>query len=894
MKNILFSIGIALFLTLGSGIPSPVCGGEDIHVVMVPPFRIHSDEPLDYIENSLPRMLASRLDADPEIKTVDEAVVFETLSSLGVKEIDENSARQVGRLAGADWVILGTVTKIGKSISFDARIVDIATGRPTVSVYAQEETVKRLIDGVGLLAQRISHRISGKTLITDIAIRGNRLIEDAAILYQIKTRVGDVFSMEKIQDDIRNIYDMGYFNDIQVESIDEPFGKQITFIVKENPEIVEIRIAGNKEVQTSDIQDELDIRIHTILDYNKAKDNASKIKAFYKGKGYYNVLTDYTVQEVGPDRAALTFQIVEHHPMKIKTITITGNDHLKSKKIKRIMETREKNILSFITNSGTFKDEALQHDLERIRAFYYDHGYLDIKVGKPEVTNDEKWIYIAIPVEEGEQYRIESVSVAGDLVEPEEALMKHVRVAKDELFSRKKIHDDIMALTDVYGDYGYAFTDISPLTNINADDKTVGITYDIAQGERVFFEKISIAGNTKTRDKVVRREMRVKEEDLYNNKKLAKSRERINNLGFFEDVKINTTKGSAPDKMNLDVVVKEKPTGMISAGAGYSSVDNLVGMFQISQNNFLGKGLQITLMAQVGSNSRYRLGLTEPYLFDKEISAGFDIFSLDIEYEDFDSDNQGLELSFGFLPYGLEDYTLGFSYNFSDVEISNVWEQEADLELIEAAEDSPIKTSSITSILTRETINDRFYPMRGSQNSISLEFAGGPLGGENFIKAIADSKWFFPFKWETAFMARGSIGYAWDYGGDDLPVFERFFLGGLDSLRGFDYRSVGPKGTRPDGRKGDDVIGGNKMMLFNFEYLFPIIKAAKIRGLVFFDMGNAWEKDDFFDFDLRKSVGWGVRWNSPFGPLRVEWGLNLSPKDDEESSKFEFSVGSGF
>jgi len=302
-------------------------------------------------------------------------------------------------------------------------------------------------------------------------------------------------------------------------------------------------------------------------------------------------------------------------------------------------------------------------------------------------------------------------------------------------------------------------------------------------------------------------------------------------------------------------------------------------------------------MAQVGGNSRYRLALTEPYLFDKEISAGFDIFSMDIEYEDFDSKNQGLELSLGFIPYGLEDYTLGFKYNFSGVDISGVDACES-LELQEAEDDSPIKTSSITSVLTRDTVNDRFYPMRGSLNSVSLEFAGGPLSGENFMKAIADSKWFFPFKWETAFMARGSIGYAWGFGGDDLPVFERFFLGGLDSLRGFKYRSVGPKGTRPaecgSGDPEDDVIGGDKMLLFNFEYLFPIIKAAKIRGLVFFDMGNAWGKGDFYDFDLRKSVGWGVRWNSPFGPLRVEWGLNLSPKDDEDSSQFEFSVGSGF
>ncbi|RLA94431.1 MAG: outer membrane protein assembly factor BamA [Deltaproteobacteria bacterium] len=887
MKKFLFSFGFFIFLIW---IIVPLSGygeEEDFSLVMVSPFQVHSDEPIDYIVKSLPQMLSSRLEADKKIKTLDELVVTETMEKLGITTLDEESARKIGKAVKADWVILGTITKIRNSISLDTKIVDPSAHRPTVSVFYQDKSLKGLINGVDILAQRIGNKISGKVIVTGISIHGNRLIEDEAILYQIKTRVGDVFSQEKIQEDIQNIYNMGYFNDIKVDSTDEPLGKKITFIVKENPEITEIRITGNKEVGTSEIQDELDIKLHTILDYNKVKDNALKIRRFYKGKGYYNALVDYKVQYLGSDKAAVIFEIVEHHPMKIKKITFVGNKNLKSKKIKKIMETREKSLLSFITGAGTFKEEALQHDLDRIRAFYYDHGYLDIKVGEPKITHDEKWIYITIPVEEGEQYRISEVKIAGDLIEPEENLLKQVKVTKDELFNRKKIHDDIMALTDLYGEYGYAFADITPLTNINADNKTVVLTYDIAKGQKVYFEKINITGNTRTRDKVIRREMRIREEDLYSNKKLKKSRERINNLGYFEEVKINTQKGSAPNKMTLEVKVKEKPTGMISAGAGYSSVDNLVGIFQISQNNFMGKGLRLTLMAQLGGNSRYRIALTEPYLFDKEISAGFDLFSIDLEYEDFDTENKGVGLSLGVVPFGLEDYRLGFEYNYSDVKISDV-EPDADYEI--RASEGTTQTSSITTSLTRDTVDDRFYPMRGSVNSISLELAGGLLGGENFFKMIIDSRWYFPFKWETAFMARGSAGYAKGYGGDDLPVFERFFLGGLDSLRGFEYRSVGPRGKENPG----DVVGGNKMMLFNFEYLFPLIKAAKIRGLVFFDMGNSFREGENFDFDLRKSVGWGIRWQSPFGPLRIEWGLNLDPKEDEDRSQFEFSVGTGF
>jgi outer membrane protein insertion porin family len=631
---------------------------------------------------------------------------------------------------------------------------------------------------------------------------------------------------------------------------------------------------------------------------------------------------------VSPEQVALVFQIIEHHSMKIKKIEITGNKKLKDSNIKSVMESRKKNLLSFFTNSGTFKEDALKVDRDRIMAYYYDFGYLDVKVGEPEVKHDEKWFYITIPVEEGEQYRLSDVKIGGELIKTKAPLEKQITVKKGEVFCRQKVQKDIEALTDVYGEFGYAFVDITPLTKINADNKSVDLTYDIAKGKEVYFEKIKITGNTRTRDKVIRREMRIKESDLYNNKKLKKSRDRLNNLGYFEDVKINTQKGSEPNKMNVEVNVKEKSTGMISVGTGYSSVDSIVGTFQISQTNFMGKGLAATAMAQLGKNPHYRLALTNPYIFDKQISAGFDIFKMDVAYEDFDSQNQGLALSFGFLPFkNIEDLILSFKYGYSSTDISDLYDEleydsngnpfigiDVDQDIYDAKEDSPIKVSSLTSTLLRSTIDDQFYPMRGSSNSMSFEFAG--LSGEKFIKGVIDSRWYFPFKWGTAFSAHGSAGYARGYGGDDVPVFQRFFLGGLDSLRGFKDRKVGPKGKNthepievrqidvngdgvledvPVYLTGDAITGGEKMAFCQFEYLFPLIKAAKIRGLMFFDAGSAWGgPGEDTKFDLRTDVGFGIRWNSPFGPLRVDWGLNLSPKHDEKKSNFGFSAGAGF
>jgi len=920
MKKIVVFIAI-IFLVTGAHF-SLRASEEGTVTVLVAPFQVRSQVPLDYLTQAVPHLLSSRLDAEEGIKAIDESVVAGALKKLKITTVEEKNARTLGMETGADWVILGTITKINDSITLDATLVGISGDKPTLSESYQENSLKRLIDGVGVLAKQISNKVLGKVIVVDIAVKGNRLIEDAAILYQVKTKPGDVYSPEKLQADIRNIYNMGFFNDIKIDSADEPSGKKIIFVVKENPEIAQIKIAGNQEITASDIEKQIDIKPHTILDHKKAKENATKIKKFYEGKGYHDALVEYKTEEVSPEQVALVFQIIEHHSMKIKKIEITGNKKLKDNNIKSVMESREKNLLSFVTNSGTFKEDALKVDRDRIVAYYYDFGYLDVKVGEPEVKHDEKWFYITIPVEEGEQYRLSDAKIGGELIKTKEPLEKQIKVIKGEVFCRQKVQKDIEALTDVYGEYGYAFVDITPLTKINADNKTVYLTYDIAKGKEVYFEKIKITGNTKTRDKVIRRELRIKESDLYNNKKLKKSRERINNLGYFEDVKINTQKGSEPDKMNVEVNVKEKSTGMISVGTGYSSVDSIVGIFQISQSNFMGKGLAATAMAQLGKNPHYRLALTNPYIFDKQISAGFDIFKMDVQYEDFDSDNQGLSLFFGFLPFkNDEDLTLSFKYGYSSTDISDLDSYavyldpndpssgidhivyDIDRDIYDAEKDSPIKVSSLTAILARNTIDDQFYPMRGSSNSLSLEFAG--LSGEKFVKGVISSRWYFPFKWGTAFSTHGSAGYARGYGGDEVPVFQRFFLGGLDSLRGFKDREVGPKGgstTLPpsigpgnDVLSGDAISGGEKMAFCQFEYLFPLIKAAKIRGLVFFDAGSSWGgPGENTKFDLRTDVGFGIRWNSPFGPLRVDWGINLSPKHDENKSNFGFSAGAGF
>ena len=445
--------------------------------VLVAPFQVRSDEDLSYLSEGLANMLTSRLSVHEDLTIIDEAVAISDMRERGMPSLDLESARSLGNRANADHVVVGTFTKSGEDITFEVMIVDVSADKPPIAVLYHEQTMKRLMEGVTVLAELIHHKIKGVEVIADITIRGNRLIEDDAILYQLSIKPGGVFTPDKIQEAIREIYRMGFFSDIQVDSADDAMGKKIVFMVKENPEIAEIRITGNLEISTDQVQEQLDLLPHTILDYNKVKDNVAKIKTFYKGKGYYNALVDHAVDPAGDDKAIVTFQIVEHHPMRIKEVNFVGNENIKAKKLRKIMETREKGLFSFITDSGLFKEEALQQDLDRLRAYYYDNGYMDVKVSESEVNHDDEWIYVNIPIEEGPQYTVSQVSVTGDLVADAQLIQeKYIKLAPGQIFSRQKIRDDIAALTDLYGEHGYAFSDITPLTKINADDRTIGVT----------------------------------------------------------------------------------------------------------------------------------------------------------------------------------------------------------------------------------------------------------------------------------------------------------------------------------------------------------------------------------------------------------------------------------
>ena len=905
---------------------APAAASAAVRVAILP-FAVNAEENLGYLRQAIPQMLATRLESRGDISTVEKPQLLQHTARLGEKKFDEAAARRIGAELGAEFVILGSLSKIGSQVSIDATLLGTRDQVPVQRLSVATEELGGIPAKVNELARSLYFKILGKQVVTKIIISGNKFIEQDAIMMTLLTKPGDMFSPEQLQEDLKRIYKMGYFEDVTVSSTDSDEGKEVTFTIVERPTIKEIQIQGNKSVKLEDMQKVMETKIRTVLDLNKVTGDVSRIRKLYTDKGFYNISIFYKLNPISSSETGVVFQIAEGKTSKIKKVIFTGNKAIPSKALKKIIASREKNILSFITSAGMYKEDDLEKDVDRITGYYYGHGYLQAKVDRPVVDFKENGIYITFNVFEGSQFTIGSVDMRGDLIRDKAFFLSQIKSKPGQVFSSSVLNDDLLAIKGVYSEQGYAFADVNPLTDMQPEEKKVNLTYSVEKGEKTYLEKIKITGNTRTRDNVIRRELRLTEGSVYNSKELDRSKQEVNNLGFFEEVKLNPEPGSAANKVNLNVEVKERPTGSFSVGAGYSSADSIMGMFQISQNNFRGKGQQLSLMANIGGrSSRYDISFTEPWWRGTRTSVGFDLYNTSRWYEDFERATTGINLRMG-KPLERYDYTrVNYSYRFEQVDIDNV-DNDASLAIQE--EEGTSTTGAVTASIVRDSRDDRFITRKGSFHSFTTEMAG--IAGTNkFVGLIASSAKYIPWRWDTVFMVRGTVGYLFGYGGKDVPISDKFFLGGLDSMRGFEARTLGPKKKRPekkgliyvengkpyinedydrddndyyddddyyyDNDKDYDTVGGCKQIFFNFEYQFPVMKEAGIRGVVFVDIGNAYRQSEGYLSDLRYDFGLGVRWFSPFGPLRVEWGINPSPisKYDEKSSNFEFSMGNTF
>ena len=460
-------------------------------------------------------------------------------------------------------------------------------------------------------------------------------------------------------------------------------------------------------------------------------------------------------------------------------------------------------------------------------------------------------------------------------------------MSAEDRVNRQVLRDDVTRLTDLYAEQGYAFAEINPKVIKSDTGKRVDITLNAAQGKMVYFNRIEIKGNTRTRDNVIRRDLKIQEGGRFDSKAIRTSTQKLNRLGFFEEVNITPKPTMNDDQMDVQVDVKEKSTGQFAIGAGYSSSEHMLFMGEISENNLFGTGNRLSLVASTSSKStRYNMNFTNPRLYDSQVSGSVDLFNWEREYDDYTKDSTGTTLRLGHPLF--EEWRIYYGYTISDTELSDV-DDDASV-VIKRSMDINL-TSAANLSLVRDTRDKAFSPTSCSRNSVTVEYAGGPLGGDaEYTKLEGSTSWYFPLFWSTVFHVRGSAGKAFENEEGKLPVYEHFYLGGMNSIRGFDSASISPL----DADTGEK-IGGDKMWFANVEFIFPILKDLGMDGMIFTDFGNVYDVDEDWDFsDYKKSAGVGILWASPLGPLRLAWGYNLDQQDGEDSSNWDFSMGGTF
>ncbi len=726
--------------------------------------------------------------------------------------------------------------------------------------------------------------------VTAIDVQGAKRVGPDAIRRLMGTRVGTDFDLERIRNDVKAIFRMGYFSDVKFDAEETAGGYRLTVIVTEKPIVSAVAIDGNKDVDTADLRQALTIKERALFQEDKVKESARKLVEVCQNKGFYDAVVDSSVSEDPDGSYRIAFKVKEGKKLKISRIAVAGNHYIATKAIRKVMDTGEKGFFSFITDSGTFKKDVVENDVRKIEALYQNAGFLDSKVSDPEIRRGKKGLEVTINVFEGRQYRVGNVDFSGESEVPAEEFRKAVKLARADVFNRETLLADLLALTTILNDRGYAQALVSPAVEKRKNYPVADVTYKMERGRKFRFGKVEVTGNTKTFDRVVRRGLEVADGKTYTATGLKESKENLTRVGYFKDVKISTAPSTIPGEMDVKVDVQEAPTGTLSGGLGYSSVDKVFGVVQLSENNLFGRGWKGMLNTQFGARrTMYSLEFRDPNFFDTDFSLLLNAYKTQTKYTDFERKALGGRVGTG---YSLDRFTsVGLTYRYDDVLVNQTAFVQSEF-LKQQFALGWQKTQSLALNITRNTTDKLMDPSRGTVAAASVEYAGGPLGGDSqFAKYFLNGKVFFPVTESTVLSGNVLWGHVISTVGGEVHLAERFFLGGPYSIRGFKSRSLSPA----DPNTGE-LFGGNKELVLNAEYLFPLFSEIGFKGVLFYDLGNTWRQGDWpwKGPSLKRSAGFGIRWYSPMGPLRFEWGWNLNPSPGEPRRVTEFTIGTAF
>ncbi|MFV0422907.1 outer membrane protein assembly factor BamA [Oleidesulfovibrio sp.] len=860
--------------------------------VLVLPFEVNAEPDLAYLEDSLPDLVIERLVAQG-FSVVPREEVQKLLAEQGLKTLDLASVRDLSLLARANYALYGSFTQLGESISLDARLVEALGVQPAKPLFIQKEGLINILPAVDEMAQRVAANLLKQDSIAEVEVRGTKVLDADVVLMRLSSRKGDKLDPKMINREIKRIYDLGYFSDVKATAEQTSDGLKLIYTVQEKPRIEAITVEGSDAVDTDEIFSVMSTKTGSVMNEKLMSQDIIKVTDLYRQKGYYLAEVSHRVVEGTKGAASLVLSVNEGQKLYIKEVRIVGAEQIDESDILDELALRPRNMISWITGTGVLREEYLERDGAAIGAYYLNRGFMDVRVSDADVVYEEDGIIVAFAVKEGTRYKVGKVEFRGDLIDTDEKLFSLTKMDEfangEGFFNYEELQNDTKKLTQYYNDYGYAFADSNFRTE-RRDGDIVDITYVINKKQKVYVRRVEVEGNKHTRDNVIRREMRLTDGDLYSGSKLRRSNQRLNNLGYFAQADIEMIPTSNPEEVDLKVKVKEKNTGQIAAGVAYSTYSSFGIGGSISEANLFGKGYRAALTATFsGRDNEFDFTFINPHYNDTKLQVGVNAYLRDSDMDDYDKSTIGGVLSFA---YPLGEYTrASWYYRLDQYKYSNVDDDAA--KTIRDYEGTNL--ASVTGFaISRDTIDNRMRPTGGTYVKGAIDYGGGMLQGtDHFIRLFGDARYFQKLTNDHVIhlRVRGATLFEND-SSEEIPVHERIYLGGINSIRGYDRRDISPKDP-----ESDDSIGGTRAAYANLEYIWYFDDEMGIYFIPFFDSGFVIDPEQGQEWadEIKSSVGLEVRWQSPLGNLRFAYGYPLNKVDGKrKSGKFEFTMGQTF
>ncbi len=925
MKKLIFKCGLVIaFFVIGYAHNAFAAGK-----VLILPYQVNGDESKAGLRQDVPSLVSERLQRQG-LTVISPSETSSLLAGQNVDNVDIATARRLGEAAGASTVVYGVFNQLGDGFTLDSRIVQVAGSLTPAVVTLSKQNMLELAGATDELAARVtgnplpsSSQILYQTppaqnqaplpraepelaaapaapvhipkgALQDVRVLGLRVMDPEAVLMRLNLRKGDFATEATINDEVKRIWDMGYFSDVSARI---HAGPTLVFSVVEKPRISDIEVNGTDELDSDDIIAAMGTKTGTVLNDRTLSEDIVKIKNLYSAEGYHNAqISHRVVAQQGGAGARLILDIAEGNELYISEVKINGLKELDQGDIEEYMALRPRTLLSFFTGTGVLEEEHLDRDTSAIAAFGLNEGFVDIQVAAPEVQINDDGIVVVFNVDEGRRYKVKDVKFGGQLIDDEEKLLAIVdmdeRIKDGEYFSFETMQEDVKKIKEYYGNQGYAFAEVEPKLNRDTEGNAlVTIGYFVDKKQKVYIRRVVLEGNARTRDNVLLREMRIADGDMYHGAKMRRSTERLKRLGYFSAVDIELVPTEVTEEVDLKIKVKEQNTGSIMMGIGYSTYYSVGVSASIQERNLFGRGYWLQIQGFTSTErTSGTISFTNPRLFDTELLLGNDFYYTYDNWDDFTKTTLGNNIRFAYplgeytsisLGYRLERYTLD---DMGDYAAPSIKEYEG-----------VNWTSALMARIVRDTTDDRSRPTKGTITRLSLEYGGNFLGGtDNFVKAMIDWQGFHALDkaGDHVLRLRTRLGGVFQNTDRIIPVFERFYIGGIDTIRGFDYSDISPKD--PD---FGDTIGGDRMGVANLEYSWTFQKDLGLAIVPFIDAGFNIDSESMDLYDhIVATAGLELRWRSPMGDLRIAYGIPLT-KDysgKRRHGRFEFTMGHQF